>query len=463
MSPESESTIEPRTARTGVPSTWQSAIRPIRAAAWILAYVALVAFPLLVLSGGNMPKGGGYAWDFAMALGFGGLAMIALQSVLTARFRRATAPFGIDIIYYFHRWAAVAALGLVLGHYLILRFRYADAIGPLNPMIAPWQITAGRIALGLFVILVVSSLWRKALHIEYDRWRVGHALMAVIAVVLAIAHIWGVGHYTEAAWKGTLWGAYTALWVLVVGYVRLARPLTLLRTPYRVTGVRPEQGQSWTVTVRPEGHAGFAFSPGQFAWLTLRASPFSAKEHPFSIASSAADNSSLEFTIKELGDFTRTVKDVTLGEVAYVDGPHGVFTSDHYPQAPGFVFIAGGIGIAPIMSMLRTLADRGDARPMRLIYGNRRWDDVVFREEIDCLRSRLDLTVAHVLQEPPVDWPGLTGVLSEEVLRAGLEAPVEGAIFFLCGPKPMSDSVQPTLRKMGVPLHRVHCELFDMA
>ena len=462
MHPKSEVTLEPPSANHG-PSSRSAPLRPIRAVAWILAYIGLVAFPLLVLTGGRMPKGGGYAWDFAMALGFGGLAMMALQSVLTARFRRATAPFGIDIIYYFHRWAAVAALGLVLGHYVILRLRYPEAIGPADPRVAPWQLTAGRIALALFVVLVISSLGRKALRIEYDRWRVGHALMALIGLVLAMAHIWGVGHYTEAVWKGTLWGAYTALWLGVVGYVRLARPLTLLRTAYRVTGVRSERGRSWTLTVRPQAHAGFAFSPGQFAWLTLGASPFRAKEHPFSIASSAVDSSSLEFTIKELGDFTRTIKEVKIGDVAYVDGPHGVFTSDHHPHAAGFVFIAGGIGIAPIMSMLRTLADRGDPRPMRLIYGNRRWDEVVFREEIDRLALRLDLKVVHVLREAPADWPGLTGVLSEEVVRAALADPIAAAVYFVCGPKPMSDSVQRTLRKMNVPLKRVHCELFDMA
>lgn len=443
--------------------TRPAASRPIRATIWILAYVVLVAFPLVVLSVGDMPRGGGYAWDFAMALGFGGLAMIGLQAALTARFRRATAPFGIDIIYYFHRWAAVGATGLLVGHYLLLRLRYAGALGPVNPLVAPWPMTAGRVALGLFVLLLVSSLGRKTFRIEYDRWRIGHAVMAVLAVVLAMAHIWGVGHYTAAVWKGTLWGIYTALWVLVVGYVRIARPWSLSRTPCSVVDVRRERGSAWTVTVKPEGHSGMTFKAGQFAWLALRVSPFRAKEHPFSIASSAVDPRTLEFTIKELGDFTRTIKEVKVGEVAYVDGPHGVFTIEHYGAAPGFVFIAGGIGIAPIMSMLRTLADRRDPRPLRLIYGNRRWDDVVFREEIERLRGGLNLQVVHVLQEPPTDWPGARGVLSEDVVRAALPDTANAMVFFVCGPKPMADSVQRTLRKSGVPLHRVHCELFDMA
>lgn len=437
--------------------------RWLRATFWIAAYLLLTAFPLLVLLVGKMPRGGGFAWDFAMAVGFGGLAIMGLQSALTARFRRATAPFGVDIIYYFHRWVAVGGFGLILAHYVILRTRYSAAIGPLDPREAPWPMTAGRIALLLFAVLIVTSLWRKTLRLEYDRWRVGHAVMAVAAVVLAVVHIQGVGHYTHAPWKGIVWVGYATLWVLVVAYVRLVRPLSLLRSPYRVTDVRQERGQSWTLTLAPERGAAVRFSPGQFAWLTLRSSPFRAKEHPFSFSGSAADASAVRFTIKELGDFTATIKDVAVGEVAYVDGPHGVFTPDLHPQAPGFVFIAGGVGIAPIMSMLRTLADRGERRPVRLVYGNWRWDDVTFREEIEALRPRLNLDVVHVLQEPPEGWAGPQGVLSEPVLRAALPEAARAFVFFVCGPKPMSHAVHRTLRGMGVPLRRIQSELFDMA
>lgn len=433
-----------------------------RALVWSAAYLAMVAFPLLILLRGTLPRGGGFWWDFAMALGFGGLAVLGLQSLLTARFRRATAPFGVDIIYYFHRLAAIAGVGLVLGHYLILRIRYGDAIGPLNPVTAPWHMTAGRLALVLFALLVVTSLWRQRLGIEYDRWRVAHAAMAVAAVLLAMAHIWGVGHYTAAAWKGVPWALFSLLWVLVVVYVRIGRPWTLLREPYQVVDVRRERGKSWTLTLKADGHVGMKFSPGQFGWLVLRASPFRAREHPFSFSGSASEMNALRFTIKELGDFTRTVGSTKVGELAYVDGPHGVFTTDRHASAVGFVFVAGGVGIAPIMSMLRTLADRGDRRPLRLIYGNRRWDDVVFREEIDALIPRLNLVVSHVLQEPPVGWRGAQGVLTEAVLRSTIPAEALGSVFFLCGPKPMSDSVQRSLRQMGVPLHRIQSELFEM-
>lgn len=446
----------------GTQAPFRSIVARWKAGVWIVAYIVMVAFPLLILLQGALPKGGGFWWDFAMALGFGGLAMLGLQSALTARFRRATAPFGVDIIYYFHRWAAIAGVGLVLGHYAILRTRYGDALGPLDPSTAPWHMTAGRAALSLFALLIVSSLWRRQLGIEYDRWRLAHATMAVAATLLAMAHIWGVGHYTAAIGRGLPWALFTLLWVVLVVYVRVGRPWTLLREPYRVREVRKEHGSAWTVTLEPEGHVGMTFSPGQFAWLVLRAGPFRAKEHPFSFSGSAANGRTLQFTIKELGDFTRTIGQVQPGELAYVDGPHGVFTPDRHPGAPGFVFIAGGIGIAPIMSMLRTLADRGERRPLRLVYGNRRWEDVAFREELDALKARLNLVVIHALQEPPAGWTGATGMLVPTVLRAAIPDDALGSEFFVCGPKPMSDSVQHSLRERHVPLQRIHCELFEM-
>ena len=60
--------------------------------------------------------------------------------------------------------------------------------------------------------------------------------------------------------------------------------------------------------------------------------------------------------------------------------------------------MAGGVGIVPVMSMLRTLADRGDRRSLLLLYGNGRWERMLFREELDALAQRLNLRAVHVLR-----------------------------------------------------------------
>jgi len=433
-----------------------------RAALWIGIYLLLVTAPLLVLLTGQVPAGAGLWWDFSMALGFAALAMFAVQFLLTARFRRAAAPFGIDIIYHFHRYAAVIAFGLLAAHFFILRVNYIDSLGALDPRVAPWYMSAGRAAFVLFALVIFSSLWRKPLRIDYDRWRMTHALLATLAFLAAVAHVEGVGYYTAAPWKRLLWSVYSLAWVGLIVYVRLAKPLAMQRRPWRVAEVRPEGANAWTLSLVPQGHAGMRFAPGQFAWLTLRASPLQLREHPFSFSSSAEDRDRVEFTIKALGDFTATLKTVQPGETAWLDGPYGVFSPSRYREAPGIVLIAGGVGVAPMLSMLRTAADRGEARPYTLICANNRVQDMLFGDELLRLRDRLNLTLVQVLAEAPVGWTGESGYVDQALLERRLPANRRDCEYFLCGPKPMTDAVQQALRTLGVPLAQVHFELFDM-
>ena len=434
----------------------------ISAVCWLSGYLVLVLAPLFVLLLGPVPAGSGFWWDFSMALAFSGMAIMGVLFLLTARFRRASAPFGIDIIYYFHRYLAVVAFALIVLHYLILRFNYPEALGALNPLQAPWYLTAARVALLLFALIIIISLWRKPLRLHYDEWRMLHIGLAVSAFLLALMHIEGVGYYIEAPAKRWLWTGYTLFWVLLVVYVRLIKPWRMRTRPYRVAEVRQERGNSWTLALEPVGHQGMRFNAGQFAWLTLRESPYHIKEHPFSFSSSAARPDRLEFTIKELGDFTRTIKQTQVGEIAYLDGPYGIFSVNRYPHAPGFVFIAGGVGVAPIISMLRSLADRHEPRPLWFIDGNNRWDDVIFREELETLKSRLDLRLIHVLKEPPADWQGESGFVTPALLQKTLPSDAPKFEYFLCGPRPMSDAVQQGLHALRVPLSQIHFELFDL-
>lgn len=430
---------------------------------WLAVYLALILVPLAVLLVGERPRGGGFLWDFALILGYAGLAMMGVQFALTARFKRATAPFGIDLIYYFHRFLAAAAFVLLLLHVLLLMWKYPDAVGDIDPRSAPNYMTLGWIAILGFAAIMLTSLLRKPLRIEYDRWRRLHVLLALLGVICAVLHVQGSGAYLEAPWKRALWSGLALSWLLLAVWVRLVRPALLLRQPWRVEDVRQERGRSWTLTLKPERGEIFDYHPGQFAWLTLRASPFALREHPFSFSSSPTRPGSIEFTIKELGDFTRTIGQIKPGERAYVDGPYGSFGVDRHPQAEGFVFIAGGVGIAPLMSMLRALADRAEQRPLWLFYGNRDWQRVAFREEIEQLASQLTLKIVHVLGEPPPDWQGERGYVDAGVLRRHLPAKHGALHFLVCGPEPMIRLAERSLAELGLPLKQLHSEIFDIA
>ena len=431
---------------------------------WIFVYILLTVAPLLILLIGEVPPGREFWRELSVALGFAGLAMMYLQFVLTARFKVVKAPYGADVVYHFHRQVSFVALILILAHPLLLFIYSPETLNLLNLITAPWRARAGVSSVIILGVLIAVSVWRKNIRFEYKQWRIWHGIMATVVIILVMTHIVLAGHYINTPIKQMLWIGYGVFWVGLLAYVRIIKPVMLLQKPYVVEEIKEERGNTWTLTVKADGHKGMAFLPGQFAWVTAWENPFSVSEHPFSISSSAEQKDKLSFTIKELGDFTSTIKDMKKGQTVYLDGPFGAFSIDRHPHAKGFVFIAGGIGITPIMSMLRTMKDRSDNRPIVLIYANNEWEDVTFREELNALEKDLHLKVTHVLVYPPDGWQGESGFLTAEILNRYLPEERKKNIYemFICGPPIMMDVVERLLPQLGVPIGDFHSERFDL-
>jgi len=431
---------------------------------WIGVYLALTLVPLLMMFIGPRPVGREFWREFSVALGFCGMAMVTLQFSLTARFKVLKAPYGSDIVYFFHRQISMVATALILLHPLLLFIFDPTTLGLLNVIDAPWRARAAVAATMSLIALVVISVYRKKLRIDYTRWRIWHGVLATAAVSLAMVHITLVGHYTALPLKQWLWVGYGLFFIGMLAWVRVIKPIILLRRPYSVLSVTEQASQTWSLVLKPVGHSGFRFQPGQFCWITVWNSPFTDTEHPFSISSSAEKKGVIEFTIKELGDFTRRIKEIQPGQSVYVDGPYGSFSVDQHNHASGFGFVAGGIGITPILSMLRTLADRGDSRPLVLFYANKTLDQAVFRAEINNLKSRLQLTVVDVIEKPPADWKGERGFITRSLLEQYLLSGQKRDEYeiFICGPKPMMDAVEMALEQAGFFPGDYHTERFDL-
>lgn len=428
---------------------------------WIVVYLVAVLAPLFVLLVGPARAGRAFWVELSVALGFAGLAMMGLQFLLTARFRGITAPYGIDVIYHFHRQISIVAFLLILSHPLILFITNPATLALLNPFEAPLRATLGVLALLALIVVILTSVYRLRLSIQYEPWRITHGILATAAVVLAMGHVLGVGYYIDTPGKRALWLGLGAVWIGSLLYIRVFKPLMMLRRPYHVVEVRPERGDTWSLVFEPDGHKGLEFKPGQFGWLTIWSSPFAIKEHPFSFSSSAMNSNRLEMAVKELGDFTSLVKTIKPGTRAYLDGPYGVFTVDQ-DAAPGYVFLAGGVGITPVMSMLRTLADRRDMRPLLLVYGSKTWEGVTFREELDALKQRLNLQVVYVLEQAPDGWEGETGFVTPELLARYLPENRFELKYFICGPEPMLNAVEHALQKLGISLEQTNAERFNL-
>ncbi len=228
-----------------------------------------------------------------------------------------------------------------------------------------------------------------------------------------------------------------------------------------LTDVRDAGDETWTLTLRLSGHSGLTFRPGQFAWLSLDRRPFGHREHPFSFSSGTSELPQVSFTVRERGDFTSGISALQPGRTLFLDGPYGHFSHTRH-QAPGYVFIAGGIGVTPILSMLRTLAAEHDDRPLHFIYAARSLDRVISREELERLTDNLDLDITYVLSAPSPDWTGERGRLDPETLVQLLPANTTGYHFFVCGPDELMDMAEDTLSKQGIGFGRIHSERFDL-
>jgi predicted ferric reductase len=433
----------------------------LRAAFWIGVFLIVVLGPLVLLIFDH-PPAREFWREFAVALGFAGLSLMGLQFIPTSRLPFLGDTFPMDTLYRVHHLTSIVSFGLVLAHPLVLVLNNPNVLRLFDLTAAPWRARAGVIALLALVALVVVSIWRQELRIIYEPWHWSHTLLSIAAAGLAFWHIFGVGYHTGTVPQRVLWIAYGVVWSGMVVYVRLVQPAIQRAHPYEIVEVTEMRDAVWTLEIAPVGHSGFRFEPGQIAWLTINRSPFLIQEHPFSIASSAERRDTYKFTIKELGDFTSHINECVPGIRVYVDGPHGTFSLDRHP-APGYVFIGGGIGSVPLISMLRTMADRDDQRPVVFFYGNPSWEDVVFREELAELEKRMNLKVVHVLERPAEGWEGETGFITPEVLDRHLPAERDEWVTFICGPIPMIPFVTQGLRELGVPRSQIHSERYEMA
>ncbi len=430
-----------------------------RGALGVALYLVLALAPLMLMLFLDAPEGRERWRELSVALGFGGLSILMLQFAVSARLRRLKAPYGVDVVYHFHRQITFVALVLVLLHPALLFVFEPTTLGLLNVANAPLRAQLALLAVVALLCIIATAIWRKRFALSYERWRLVHDVLAMVLVVAAVTHVELVGHYVSMPWKRSLWIAYAAMTLLLVLWVRVGKPLLKLRRPYRVARVFAVSPEVWSLQLEPVGHRGVKFEPGQFAWFTLGGSSFSLEEHPFSFSSSAVIDGPFEVAVKELGDFTARIGEIEPGTVAYVDGPFGAFDPERYP-APGHVFIAGGVGITPFMSILRTSADRRDPTPTILFYGAPTLERLAFADEIAALAERFPLRFVPVLKEPPDGWAGERGYLTREVLERHLDEP-QTQEYFLCGPPPMIAGLISTLRALGVPHGRIHYERFD--
>ena len=436
----------------------------------VLLFFLLIFSPLFVMPFVEPGLSRGWQRELSVMLGFVGLTLAGWQLAPVSRFTPAQKLFNLDRLYRFHHLLSLLSALFVTMHYLLLLVNFEAGIGIngwalalLNIFTAPLRAKMGVLSLLAYLLITLTSVYRKSLRLDYDMWRVLHDLFTLALVGGGVTHVLLVGKYSAAPAMNTLLWSETALWVLAALYIRVIKPIQQLRHPYRIAAVREEVENAFSLFLEPQGFNMPKFHPGQIAWLTVRRSPFSLRRHPFSISSSMYNHKYLEFTIKDLGDFTHTIRDLKPGETVYVDGPFGYHNIIH-SNNKGIVLIAGGIGIAPVMSVLRSMADGKDPREVFLFYGNNHLDHLVFNEELKMLEKKMvHFKKFVVLEDPPAEWHDYHGFITKDILAKELPSDYQRLAYFVCGPLPMMSAMRKILTELEVPVENVHYEEFNMA
>lgn len=441
----------------------------VRGVLWFGLYMAIVLFPLLAVAVSlSTSNPASPLVNLAAACGYIGLALMASELALVSRFEGAAGAFGLDSLLQFHRLMGILAMAFVIAHPLLLIADRTYSVGLLIPSATmPWPVLIGTTAFVVALLVVGLSLLRKQLRISYEVWQVSHGVLSIVLIAFATAHVFGIGRYATLPVVRVIWAVYLVAFVGMFLRYRLLRPLSLMHRPWEVVLNRPERGQAHTLVLRPVGHEGFRFEPGQFGWIGFGKTPFAVSQHPISFSSNGdvpCHDGAVSFTIKQLGDWSsEVVPQVKPGTRAWIDGPYGVFTIDR-EEGAGYVLIGGGVGITPLYSMLQALEYRGDVRPSYVFHGANDIQDATFHEQLEAMARRMEnLTLVTVLLKAEDDWEGECGFITAEILAYHLPAALYRRFqYLICGPAPLMDAMEKVLPQIGVPADRIHTERFDM-
>ncbi len=430
----------------------------------VTVYLCLCLLPL-GLSALRFAEPRGWMDELASGAGMVAFAMILAEFLWSGRFRIVSRRTGMDTTMRLHQLLARTALFLALAHPFLYRAPMAAPL-PWDPtrravISFDWEsLWSGIVAFLLLPSLIGLAIARRDGAARYETWRLLHGLGAAAIAVLVLDHALTAGRYAADPVIAAFWVGLSGAALASLGTVYFLRPALRSRKPWRLAGLERVAERTWDVTLAPVGHPGLCYEAGQFLWLNIGSSPFSLKEHPFSISSAPSAGRELRFLIKELGDFTETLGTLPIGTRAHIDGPYGHLTLGGRSH-PGIVLLAGGVGLAPLIGILRELEATRDPRPRLLVYGNRTEAQIAHRGELDAMAQSGLTRVQYVLSAPGEGWTGRVGQIDRSTLDGLVTPQMRSWLVLVCGPAGMIDACERALHGLGVPGGNIVSERFE--
>jgi ferredoxin-NADP reductase/DMSO/TMAO reductase YedYZ heme-binding membrane subunit len=444
----------------------------------------------MVLAGGLVPAAL-LVWDalhhdlgvnqvnFAIrTTGLVGLVMIVLSLAVTP-LRRLT---GWNTLIAVRRNLGVLGFSYIAAHFAIFFWldREADVADTIGEIIARVYLWFGAGALLLMIPLVATSTDGMVTRLGARRWKLLHRLAYPIAIAGVIHYILLVKSDLRQPTAFAAVLGLLLLWRMVAHYVDLRREVRTSRE--KVAAARaagPRRRAFWSGELRvarvfdetadvktfrlvsPDGAAlPFQHVAGQYLNLALTIDG-KRVNRSYTIASSPTRGAYCEVSVKRIGHASRHLHDTwRAGDLVKVSAPAGSFFFAGH-EGERIVMIAGGIGITPMMSVVRSLTDRAWTGEMVLVYSVRKVADIAFRDELAYLQARHPnlRVVITASDDAGAAWDGARGHVTRELVLAAVPGLARGPVM-LCGPDPMMTAMRAMLVDLGVPDAEIHQEAF---
>lgn len=383
------------------------------------------------------------------------LALLGL--LLVARITWIERAVGHDRLVSWHRKSAPYSLFLILIHVLLVAVGYAAndkvRVGvEIWRLVTtyPWMLPAfvGFLA---FMAAGISSYKRVRAKIKYETWWTIH-LYTYIAIAFSFMHqvltgVMFIGHPLNRAY-------WTGLYIFVAATIitwRVLIPLyKSLRFRLRVAQVDIEAPGIISIYVRGKNLQKLKAEGGQFFnWRFLDRQRW-YESHPFSL-SAAPTNEMMRFTVKDLGDHSRSLISLQPGTRVMIEGPFGTFTKHQANKSRPILLIGGGVGITPIRALLEEFPKNSD---ISLIYRTSNDEGLIFLDEINELAREKEVRL-HALPGSRNLYP----LDSKHLLQ--LIPNVRECEIYICGPTSLTNVIRESARELEIPKSRVHSEIFE--
>ena len=383
-------------------------------------------------------------------LGLVGMVLFSINLILAGRFKFLDKYFnGLDKVYVNHSKLGAISFSMLLFHPLFLVVKYllisTREAGLFFVPFINMPITWGIISLALMIILMSLTFYIK---LKYNIWKISHKFMVVV-FAFAILHTFFVS--SDVSRNDLL--RYYILSLAIVGFVVSVRQSffnnTIKKFKYKVKNIK--QLNESVLEIEMEAFdLKMIFNPGQFAFFKFIGDQVGSESHPFSISSSILEDN-IKITVKNLGDYTSTLLNLKIGDTVLIDGPYGNFSYKKI-QNKKQIWIAGGIGITPFLSMAKSIEDEYD---VDLYYSVKENKEGVYMNELQEISQKSPNFKFNL-------WSAsLNGFLNAGVV-ANLSKGLDSKDIFLCGPPVFMESLKNQFLTLGVDISKIHYENFNL-